>query len=135
MAQEKQLSAKKVWRVGIPIALLVLLGATTQLVGQDKVSFPDYTKHILYGRLDEKFDAAHPDYVQHYVVELYASPEAAKAARQGKRRLPSGSILTQVWYEAKVDAGKPLRDADGRYLKADAPHHFTVMEKRSGWGR
>lgn len=65
--------------------------------------------------------------------ELYGTPEAVKAVREGKP-VPSGSVLTLVQYKAQVDAtGTPLKDANGRFVRGDMIA-FTVMEKRAGWG-
>lgn len=64
---------------------------------------------------------------------VYASPEAAAAARAG-RPLPSGAVVTMEVYKAKLDGtGKPVKAGNGRFVKGDLVT-IMVMEKRAGWG-
>lgn len=94
--------------------------------GPEKIAFPaNFKDHVLYATIDRH------DVKQYR--ELYGTPEAVKAAREGKP-IPSGSILTLVQFKAQTDAaGNPLKDANGRFVKGDLVA-FTVMEKRAGWG-
>ena len=49
--------------------------------------------------------------------ELFAPASALAAIKQGKP-LPAGTVLTLVVYSAKRDdAGHPIEDAKGRYIK------------------
>lgn len=112
------------------LALLVLgtvvLAAQRSSAGPEKIAFPAaYKDGVLYATID-RYD------VKQY-RELYGTPEAVKAAREGKP-VPSGSILTLVQYKAQVDAaGNPIKGANGRFVKGDLLG-YTVMEKRTGWG-
>jgi len=94
--------------------------------GPDKVAFPaNYKAGALY-TIADRYD------VKQY-RELYASPQAVQAAKDGKP-LPHGTVLTLIQYKAQVDAqGNPLKDARGRFLKGDLVG-YAVMEKRQGWG-
>jgi len=106
------------------VTALVLVAPTD--AGPEKIAFPaGYRSHVLYTTVD-RYD------VKQY-RELYGTPEAVQAAREGKP-LPSGTVLTLIQYKAQVDAqGKPLKDANGRFIKGDLIG-YTVMEKRMGWG-
>jgi plastocyanin len=112
------------------LALLVLgavvLVAQRSSAGPEKIAFPaNYKDHVLYATVD-RYD------VKQY-RELYGTPEAVKAVREGKR-IPSGTVLTLVQYKAQVDAaGNPIKDANGRFVKGDLLA-YTVMEYRTGWG-
>lgn len=113
---------------------LALVGAMGALIsvavrsdaGPDKISFPaNHKSGVLYTIVD-RYD------VKQY-RELYASPEAIQAAKDGKP-LPSGTVLTLVQYKAQVDGqGNPVKDAKGRFVKGDLIA-YAVMEKRTGWG-
>jgi plastocyanin len=102
------------------------LSSTFVQAGPDKIAFPDkYTAGVLYATVDR------PDNKQYR--ELYATPEAVKAVREG-RPIPSGTVLTMVQYKAQLDPqGNPIKDANGRYVKGDVAG-YAVMEKRNGWG-
>ena len=78
--------------------------AATGLAGPDKISFPEgFEKGVLYAVVDRH------DTKQYR--ELYSTPEAVKAVREGKP-IPHGTVLTLVQYSAKADEkGVPLRDA------------------------
>jgi len=94
--------------------------------GSEKIVFPaSYAGGVLYATVDR------PDAKQQR--ELYTSPEAVKAAREGKP-IPSGTVITEVLYRAVLDAGgNPIRDASGRFRKGEIAG-YVVMEKRTGWG-
>jgi plastocyanin len=96
------------------------------MAGPDRIAFPDgFEKGVLYAVVDRH------DIKQYR--ELYSTPEAVKAVREG-RPIPSGTVLTLVQYQAQTDAeGKPLKDAKGRFVKGKLLA-YTVMEKRQGWG-
>jgi len=100
--------------------------AAAGIAGPDKIGFPDgYEKGVLYAVVDRH------DTKQYR--ELYSTPEAVKAVREGKP-IPHGTVLTLVQYGAKTDdKGVPVRDAKGRFVKGDLIG-YTVMEKRKGWG-
>lgn len=108
------------------IVPVVLLFATPTTAGPEKVAFPSaYKSQVPYTTVDR------PDTKQ--VRDIYASPDAAKAAKAGKP-LPSGTVIAMEVYRAKLDdKGEPLKDANGRFLKGDMFGIF-VMEKRTGWG-
>jgi len=64
----------------------------------------------------------------------YANAPAVAAARAGTP-LPDGSVILVVGYAAELDdAGRPVRDANGR-MKLGALRSTSGMESRSGWGR
>ncbi len=102
------------------------VAASTIQAGPEKIAFPaNYKDHVLYATLDR--------YDTKQYRELYGTPEAVRAAKEGKP-IPSGSVLTLVQYKAQVDAqGNPVKDANGRFVKGELVA-FTVMEKRAGWG-
>ena len=100
--------------------------AATGMAGPDKISFPEgFEKGVLYAVVDRH------DTKQYR--ELYSTPEAVKAVREGKP-IPHGTVLTVVQYGAKKDEkGNVVRDANGRFVKGDLIG-YGVMEKRKGWG-
>ncbi len=108
------------------LTLSIVLAALPSSAGPEKIAFPaNYKDHVLYATVDR--------YDNKQYRELYGTPEAVKAVREGKP-IPSGSVLTLVQYKAQVDAaGTPVKDANGRFVKGDMVG-VTVMEKRTGWG-
>jgi plastocyanin len=108
------------------LTLSIVLAALPGSAGPEKIAFPaNYKGHVLYATVDR--------YDNKQYRELYGTPEAVKAVREGKP-IPSGSVLTLVQYKAQVDAaGTPVKDANGRFVKGDIVG-VTVMEKRTGWG-
>ncbi|HEX9178838.1 MAG TPA: cytochrome P460 family protein [Burkholderiales bacterium] len=94
--------------------------------GPDRIAFPaGFRSGVLYTTVDRA------DIKQYR--ELYASPEAVNAAKEGKP-LPDGTVLTLVQYKVKLDdQGNPVRDEKGRFVKTEIAG-YTVMEKRAGWG-
>lgn len=65
---------------------------------------------------------------------MYMSRPAFDAARPGEP-LPDGTVLVMEDHAVRVDdAGRPVRDAQGRFIATDAVTNVFVMEKRSGWG-
>ena len=111
------------------LALVVPASATVALLplgGQAEVTFPEnFAAGVLYATIDRA------DTKQR--LELFAPPEAIAAARKGEM-LPDGTVLTMLRYNAELDAaGNPVRDADGRFVKA-ALAGYSVMEKQRGWG-
>lgn len=97
-------------RVLVVAATLLAVLTTPTTAGPEKVAFPaEYKKsHALYATADR------PD--NKTVRDLYASPDAARAAVPGQP-LPDGTVLTMEVYKAKLDdTGE------------------AVMEKRRGWG-
>jgi len=104
-----------------------VLLAATGFAGPEKIGFPDgYEKGVLYATVD-RYD------IKQY-RELYSTPEAVKAVREGKP-IPHGTVLTLVQYAVKLDEkGVPVKGSDGKFVKVGAPTGYTVMEKRKGWG-
>src|SRR5262245_5513708 len=117
-------------RISIVVSGICAVGAgaltATVMAGPEKISFPEgFEKGVLYAVVDRH------DIKQYR--ELYATPEAVKAVREG-RPIPHNTVLTLVQYSAKLDDKKePVRDAKGRFVKGDLIG-YTVMEKRKGWG-
>lgn len=105
---------------------VVLLFASPTPAGPEKVAFPsNYKSQVLYTTVDR------PDTKQ--VRDIYASPQAVKAAKSGQP-LPNRTVITMEVYRAKVnEKGEPSKDAQGRFIKEDLFGIF-VMEKRNGWG-
>jgi plastocyanin len=112
--------------LAVATVVTVTLVALRGDAGPEKVAFPETWKSgVLYATVDR--------YDTKQYRELYATPEAVQAAREGKP-LPSGSVLTMVVHKAQVDAqGNPIKDANGRFVKGDVAF-YAVMEKRTGWG-
>jgi hypothetical protein len=95
--------------------------------GPDNVKFPEhYAKGVLYTTVDRADNKQ--------FRELYITRFALDEVKAG-RPLPSGTILTMVNYKAKLDeAGQPVKDANGRFVKTGEIAGIAVMEKRTGWG-
>ena len=108
------------------VALTLALAPVPGSAGPEKIAFPaSYKDHVLYATVDR--------YDNKQYRELYGTPEAVKAVREGKP-IPSGTVLTLIQYKAQVDAaGNPVKDPNGRFIKGDLVG-VTVMEKRTGWG-
>ena len=117
---------RRTWLMVVGAVGALVTGAVPSNAGPDKISFPaSHKAGVLYTIVD-RYD------VKQY-RELYASPEAIQAAKDGKP-LPSGTVLTLIQYKAQVDAqGTPVKDAKGRFMKGDLLA-YAVMEKRTGWG-
>jgi hypothetical protein len=114
---------------GAALAVFVgasLLAAVLTIAGPENVAFPaGYRSYLGYWTVDRPINDT--------VRVFYASPDAAKAVKPGQP-LPSGTVLTMEVYKAKTDgAGKPLKDASGRFVRGDLAT-VMVMEKRVGWG-
>ena len=102
-----------------------MIVVTAAIAGPDKVAFPAYQDHVLYGVLDQ------PDIKE--VRELYVSPEALKGLKAGQP-LPSGTVLTAPTFKALLnDKGELERDANDRLIRGPL-NRIVVMEKRAGWG-
>ena len=95
-------------------------------IGPESIAFPQgYDKWQLYATVDR--------YDSKQYRELYTSPEAVKAVREG-RPIPEGTVIAMAIYGAQVDdKGVPVKDANGRFVKSKLGG-VTVMEKRKGWG-
>jgi plastocyanin len=100
--------------------------AAAGIAGPENIKFPEgFEKGVRYATVDR--------YDTKQYRELYSTPEAVKAVREGKP-IPYGTVLTLVQYRAKSDdKGSPVKDAAGRFVKGDLIG-YTVMEKRKGWG-
>jgi plastocyanin len=94
--------------------------------GPNRLAYPEnWASGVMYATVDR------PDTKQYR--EFYTSPEAVKAAREG-RPIPDGTIITLAAYAAKVDAaGIPVKDANGRFVK-DRLLAVNSMQKKAGWG-
>jgi hypothetical protein len=106
----------------------VVFATLSARAGGELVLFPEnYATGILYATVDRADNKQYR--------ELYASSAAAIEAAKKGELLPSGTVLTLVQYSAKLDAqGNPEKDANGRFIK-DKLLGYTVMEKRTGWGK
>jgi hypothetical protein len=95
--------------------------------GPDNVKFPvSYAKGVLYTTVDRADNKQ--------FRELFITRYALDEVKAG-RPLPSGTVITMVNYKAKLDeAGQPVKDANGRFIKTDEIAGIAVMEKRAGWG-
>jgi plastocyanin len=94
--------------------------------GPNKLAFPEgYDKGVMYATVDR------PDSKQYR--EFYTSAEAVAAVRAGKP-IPDGTVITLAAYAAKLDAdGKPIKDANGRFIK-DKLVAINPMMKKAGYG-
>ncbi|PYN89968.1 MAG: hypothetical protein DMD87_03620 [Candidatus Rokuibacteriota bacterium] len=101
------------------------LAAVPGTAGPEKIAFPArYKDHVLYATVDR--------YDNKQYRELYGTPEAVKAAREGKP-IPSGTVLTLIQYKAQVDdAGNPIRDGDGRFVRGARRLHRYGKSGRAG---
>jgi plastocyanin len=106
--------------------LTALAFAPAAIAGPENVRFPaEYASWQRYAVVDRH------DTKQYR--ELYARPAIVQAVREG-RPIPDGAVIVMAIHAAATDAaGKPARDAGGRFIKGDLTA-ITVMEKRKGWG-
>jgi plastocyanin len=113
------------WIVGATLAATGIV-TITAWAGPEQITFPkDYAtweKYAIVDRYDNK-----------QYRELYTSPAAVKAVREGKP-IPDGTVIAMAIHAAKLDdKGAPVKDANGRFVK-DKLAGVTIMEKRKGWG-
>ena len=112
----------------IGAATLVAAGlfSTTGVAGPEQISYPkDYASWEKYASVDR--------YDNKQFRELYTSPAAVKAVREGQP-IPDGTVIAMAIHAAKLDdKGLPVKDSSGRFVK-DKLTGVTVMEKRKGWG-
>ena len=111
------------------LALVLPASATVALLPRldaAEVTFPaNFAAGVHYASIDRD------DTKQR--LDLFAPADALVAAKQG-RPLPRGTVITMLRYNAALDAdGTPLRDPDGRFVKAGLAG-YSVMEKQAGWG-
>jgi hypothetical protein len=113
---------------------LAALVATTSTgcvyAGPERIAYPAgyQTSFINYNQIER------PDRKPAQVRFMYASPDAAAAAKPGEP-VPYGAVLIMEDREAKGDAnGKALRDADGRIVAGDKVLNVFVQQKGRGWG-
>jgi plastocyanin len=93
--------------------------------GPNRLQYPaDWAKGVLYATVDR------PDTRQYR--ELYTSEAAVRAAREG-RPIPDGTIITLAAYSVQMQDGKPVLDANGRFVK-DKLVAVNSMQKQRGWG-
>jgi plastocyanin len=117
-------------RISLAVSGICAIGAgilaASVVAGPENIKFPEgYDKGVMYAVVDRH------DIKQYR--ELWSTPEAVKAVREGKP-IPSGTVLTLVQYAAKQDdKGNPVKNAKGRFDKGDIVG-YAVMEKRKGWG-
>ena len=106
----------------------VTVVAQTALVppGPNKLKFPDgWEGSVMYATVD-RYDIKQ-------FREFYTSPEAVKAAREG-RPIPDGTVITLAAYSAKTYAdGTPFKDQYGRFIK-DKLVAVNSMQKKAGYG-
>ena len=114
-------------RIGVVAALLLSGWVAAMVAAGDKVAFPEnYSTGVLYWVQDRP--------VNKQVREYYLSPATALAAVRRGEALPSGTVITVVQYNTRLDTeGNPVKDANGRFVKTDI-RGYTAMEKRTGWG-
>jgi plastocyanin len=94
--------------------------------GPNKLKFPEgWDRGVMYASVDR------PDIKQYR--EFYTSAEAVAAARAGSP-IPHGTVITLAAYAAKLDdAGNPVKDANGRFVK-DKLVAVNSMQKERGFG-
>lgn len=91
--------------------------------GPNKLAFPaGYDKGVLYATLDRWDNKQYR--------EFWTSADVVKAAKEGKP-IPDGAVITLAAYSIKVDAdGKPLKDANGRFIKDKLAAVNPMMKKK-----
>src|ERR1700732_1451950 len=94
------------------IAFAAMAIAPQARAGADKITFPDnYASGVLYATFDKADNKQ--------VHEFYASQAAIDAAKAGQP-LPSGTVIIGLHYAGQVGAqGNPVKDANGRFIKAN----------------
>jgi Cytochrome P460 len=109
------------------LALAAGFAAATR-AGPEVIAFPDgyATKYTLYGIIDR------PD--RSIVRFFYVNPEALAKSKAGQPA-PEGTVLVMADKKAKLGAdGKPVRDADGRFIAEGDFTAVAVQAKGKGWG-
>src|SRR5215467_829458 len=117
--------------------LAVWMIATPVIASGDIIAFPElWSSSVRYMTLDRPVNPNQTvvgvDNIPQF-REYYVTPSAIEALRRNEP-LPSGTVIVNVMYKARLDAqGAPLKDAAGHFIKGDLIG-FGVMEKRAGWG-
>jgi hypothetical protein len=112
-------------RLNLVSVAILLMATPTAIAGTEKVAFPAYQTHVLYGVLDQ------PDIKE--IREAYVTPATLKNLKPGQP-LPSGTVLSLPTFKAKLDEkGELVRDPNGRLIRGPLDR-IVVMEKRKGWG-
>ncbi|MBI3706986.1 MAG: cytochrome P460 family protein [Proteobacteria bacterium] len=109
------------------LAVAISLGVTVASAGPEKIEYPKgyQSKFVSFGQIDRYENAT--------VRILYASPEAVTNYKLGQK-LPDGTMLLIEARPAKKGAdGKPLLDANGRFMPEDQILGVFVQQKRKGW--
>jgi len=126
------------------LTAVLLIGTTASSIvafsvraGGDKVLFPaDWQSSAMYLTLDRPVNPNQSvvgvDNIPQY-REYYVTSPALEALRKDNP-VPSGTVIVNVMYRAKLDAqGEPVKDANGRFVRGEMIG-FGVMEKHTGWG-
>jgi hypothetical protein len=110
------------------LSLLVL--PAIALAGPERIEFPvNYREaFLLYNAIER------PDRKPPVVRFMYASRNAADAAKPGEPA-PYGTVLVMEDRKVKLDEqGRPVRGADGRFVPTDEVLNIFVQQKGRGWG-
>lgn len=115
-------------------SLLVAVGTYSvpdAWAGPEKISFPDgyKTTFVRYGAANKA-----PGRGPARVRFLFVNADALAKAKPGAPA-PDGTILLAEDHRAKLGpGGKPLVDANGKYIPTDEVLNIFIQEKRAGWG-
>ena len=114
----------------ILFALLLALTACATKPAPDKIGLgvllpEDYRQtFIQYARVDREDQT---------IRELYIAPDALDLVR-ASRFLANGTVIVIEGYHALLDdAGEPVLDAEGHYVKGEPLEMVHVIEKRPDW--
>jgi len=106
------------------------LASAYAYAGPERIAYPAgyQTTFVNYNQIER------PDRKPAQVRFMYAT-RAAAAAAKASEPVPYGAILIMEDREAKLDAdGKPLRDAEGRFIASDKVLNVFVQQKGQCWG-
>ena len=109
---------------------LVAIAALPGRAGPELVAFPaEYRSAFApVGTVDR------PDRTPPQVRHFYVNRSALDAARPNTP-FPSGTVMVMEDRRAQLGPdGRPVRDAEGRFVSTDQVLAVFVQEKRTGWG-
>jgi hypothetical protein len=113
----------------VALCLLALLPAIAW-AGPERVELPsNYRERLLLYNTIER-----PDRKPAIVRLMYVNHEAARAAKAGEPA-PDGTLLVMEDRKATLDGnGRPVRDANGRFVPTDEVLNIFAQQKGKGWG-
>lgn len=118
------------WKTAGAAAAVSAVALAVAWAGPEKVAFPEgyQTSFVRIATKDR------PDRDPPIVRFFYVNPDALAAAQPGEP-LPHGTVAVMEDHLAEIGPdGKPVTDANGRFVPTAEVTNVFVQEKQPGWG-